>query len=204
MKPDALSRQFTTSEDHTRESPILPPTCVIGVLSWEIESAIREAQQAEPDPGTGPSGLLFVPTSVRSRVLQWAHGGKLTCHPGIHRTITFIKQFAWWPTLAKDIQEYIVACPTCAQNKPVNQSAAGLLHPLLTPSCPWSHIAVDFVTGLPPSSGNTVILTIVDRFSKAAHFVALPKLPTALETARLLSTHVFRLHRKHMSFSPQK
>ncbi|XP_039463522.1 uncharacterized protein LOC120436733 [Oreochromis aureus] len=59
---------------------------------------------------------------------------------------------------------------------------------------PWSHISLDFVTGLPPSAGNTVILTIVDRFSKAAHFVALPKLPTALETARPLTNHVFRLH----------
>lgn len=50
------------------------------------------------------------------------------------------------------------------------------------------------MTGLPPSAGNTVILTIIDCFSKAAHFVALPKLPTALETARLLTQHVFRLH----------
>lgn len=66
VKPDALSRQFTASDDQTHESPILPPTCVIGALSWEIKSTIREAQQAEPDPGTGPPGLLFVPTSVRS------------------------------------------------------------------------------------------------------------------------------------------
>ncbi|KAI3368555.1 hypothetical protein L3Q82_025563 [Scortum barcoo] len=52
----------------------------------------------------------------------------------------------------------------------------------------------DFVTGLPPSNGKTVILTIVDRFSKAAHFVALAKLPTARETADLLANHVVRLH----------
>lgn len=39
-----------------------------------------------------------------------------------------------------------------------------------------------------------MILTIVDRFSKAGHFVALPKLPTALETANLLVEHVFHLH----------
>ena len=53
---------------------------------------------------------------------------------------------------------------------------------------------MDFVTGLPPSEGNDTILTIVDRFSKAVHFVPLPKLPTALETANLLILHVFRLH----------
>lgn len=52
---------------------------------------------------------------------------------------------------------------------------------------------MDFVTGLPPSGGNNTILTIVDRFSKVVHFVPLPKLATALETANLLITHVFRL-----------
>lgn len=63
-KPDALSRQFTVSEDVARDSPILPPTCVIGTLTWEIESAIKEAQRTEPDPGTGPPGSLFVPYQV--------------------------------------------------------------------------------------------------------------------------------------------
>ncbi len=60
-------------------------------------------------------------------------------------------------------------------------------------SHPWSHIALDFVTGLPPSQGNTVILTIVNRFSKAVHFVALYKLPSANETADLLVLNVVRL-----------
>ncbi|KAK9533156.1 hypothetical protein VZT92_008305 [Zoarces viviparus] len=66
----------------------------------------------------------------------------------------------------------------------------------LSPTVPGltSHIAVDFVTGLPPSGGNTTILTIVDRFSKAVHFIPLPKLPSAMETADLLVLHVFRLH----------
>ena len=53
---------------------------------------------------------------------------------------------------------------------------------------------MDFVTGLPPSEGNTVILTIIDRFSKAVHYIPLPKFPSALETADLLSSHVFKLH----------
>lgn len=61
-------------------------------------------------------------------------------------------------------------------------------------SRPWSHIALDFITGLPPSEGNTTILSIVDRFSKSAHLVPLTKLPSATETAQLLVHHVFRLH----------
>lgn len=37
-------------------------------------------------------------------------------------------------------------------------------------------------------------VTIVDQFSKAAHFVPLNKLPTATKTAQLLVLHVFRMH----------
>lgn len=33
---------------------------------------------------------------------------------------------------------------------------------------------MDFIIGLPPSMGFTTILVIVDRFSKVAHFGALP------------------------------
>lgn len=36
-------------------------------------------------------------------------------------------------------------------------------------------------------------MVIVDRFSKAARFIPLPKLPTAKETAELVVNHVFRV-----------
>ena len=93
-----------------------------------------------------------------------------------------------------DIREYVAACTVCARSKTQHQSPAGLLRPLPIPSRPWSHIALDFVTGLPDSQGNSVILTVVDRFSKAAHFIALPKLPSAMETVNLLTEHVIKLH----------
>ena len=75
-----------------------------------------------------------------------------------------------------------------------HQSPSGLLQPLPVPSHPWSHVALDFVTGLPKSEGNDTMLTIVDRFSKSAHYVVLPKLPTASETVDPIVQHAFRPH----------
>ncbi|XP_036072448.1 uncharacterized protein LOC118600012 [Oryzias melastigma] len=49
-------------------------------------------------------------------------------------------------------------------------------------------------TGLPPSNGNTVILTVIDRFSKSAQFIPLPQLPTPMETATILVNQVFLHH----------
>ena len=45
-----------------------------------------------------------------------------------------------------------------------------------------------------PRPVETPPVPVIDRFSKAAHFVALPKLPSSSETADLLVRHVFRLH----------
>lgn len=94
----------------------------------------------------------------------------------------------------EDTRKFVNACPVCIQHKPSHQAPAGLLQPLPMPHRPWSHISLDFVTGLPLSNGHSAILTVVDRFSKMANFGALPKLPSAKETAELMLQHVFRLH----------
>lgn len=116
-----------------------------------------------------------------------------SCYPGTARTRFLVQQRFWWPTLLKDVKEFVSACPICAQFKPRLTPPAGLLHPLPIPRRPWSHISIDFVTGLPPSNVHTTILTVVDRFSKMVHFIPLPKLPSAKETADVLIQHVFRL-----------
>lgn len=88
----------------------------------------------------------------------------------------------------------MAACEICAHGKAQHRVPAGLLHPLSIPRRLWSHIVLDFVIGLPLSKENTVIVTTVDWFSEAAHFLALPKFPTALEPANLLVDQVFWLH----------
>lgn len=195
IKPDALSHQSAGIESPAQEpETILPSTTLVAPLTWEVEERVKAALEDQPSPSSCPPNRLFVPSALRSDVLQWAHCSRLTCHPGIQRTKGFLQQRFWWATLEEDTREFVNACPVCNQHKPSHQAPAGLLQPLPVPHRPWSHISSDFVTGLPPSKGNTCILTVVDRFSKMAHFVPLPKVPSAKETAELVLRHVFRLH----------
>uniref|UniRef100_A0A8C1QTJ1 Gypsy retrotransposon integrase-like protein 1 n=1 Tax=Cyprinus carpio TaxID=7962 RepID=A0A8C1QTJ1_CYPCA len=194
IKPDSLSRIFDRSERPSTPECIFPETLVVSTLTWEIESKVKTALEGVMPPPGCPPNRLFVPEGLRSNVIQWGHCSNVACHPGVNRTKFLVKQRFWWPLMARDIHSFVLACSVCATGKTSNRPPDGLLQPLPVPSRPWSHIALDFITALPPSQGNTVVLTVVDRFSKAAHFIPLPKLPSAKETAVAVVDHVFRLH----------
>ncbi len=193
-KPDALSQIFEAKASPTLPVPILPHERVVAAVTWGVESKVRTALRGTTIPAGCPEGLLFVPESVRTSVLLWGHSSGLACHPGATRTCMLIKQRFWWPSVARDARMFVSAGPVCAAGKGSNRPPAGLLQLLSVPSRPWYHIAMDFVTGLPPVGWHDSSLTVVDRFSKAAHFIPLPKLPSARETATVVLDHVFRIH----------
>ena len=73
----------------------------------------------------------------------------------------------WWPSMEKEVNEYVVACPVCLQNKSSCR--------LPVPCHPWSDILLDYLNSLQAFEGNTTVLTVVER-SKMIHFIPLPRL----------------------------
>ncbi|PNX58197.1 transposon Ty3 gag-pol polyprotein, partial [Trifolium pratense] len=96
--------------------------------------------------------------------------------------------------MKRDIVQYIQSCEICQKAKTVNTSPAGLLQPLPIPSQVWEDIAMDFITGLPSSQGYTVILVVVDRLTKFAHFIPLKTDYTSRSVAEAFMHHIVKLH----------
>ncbi|KAF0933383.1 hypothetical protein E2562_018003 [Oryza meyeriana var. granulata] len=71
---------------------------------------------------------------------------------------------------------------------------AGLLLPLLILTAVWTDVGLDFVEALPRVRGKSVILTVVDRFSKYCHFIPLAHPYTAESVAQAFFADIVRLH----------
>ena len=92
------------------------------------------------------------------------------------------------------VRDWVRSCQTCQRNKTETLRPVGLLQPLEVPSQVWADISMDFIEGLPKVGGKSVILTVVDRFSKYAHFIALGHPYTAASVARAFFDGIVRLH----------
>ena len=69
-----------------------------------------------------------------------------------------------------------------------------MLQPLPIPAGVWEDLSMDFITHMPPSQGFTVILVIVDRYSKGVHLGALPINFSAFKVASLFLDLVCKHH----------
>ncbi|KAL0192337.1 hypothetical protein M9458_010633, partial [Cirrhinus mrigala] len=188
-KTDALHE--TDASSSTNE-PILSPSVIVAPVQWDISTEISEAHLTDPPPAECPPDRTYVPLALRQRLLQLVHATPSSGHPGITATIQLLSNHYWWPTLQPDATSFVKNCTNTSKSS--HQLPAGLIQPLPISRRPWSYIAIDFITDLPPSSGYTTILTVVDRFSKACGFIPLPKLLSALETAEALCDQVFRFY----------
>ena len=100
----------------------------------------------------------------------------------------------YWKNMRKMVKQWVRECDVCQRCKPDLCAYPGLLQPLPIPVRVWSDISMDFVEGSPKSNGKTVILVVVDRLSKYAHFLPLQHPFTAAQVAQVFLDNVYKLH----------
>lgn len=140
--------------------------------------------------------ILCVPhIGLQQTILYEKHCLPIAGHLGVNKTYDTIKKEFYWPTLEKDVQQYIQSCDQCQRNKPTNKKPSGLLQPLTIPTKPWQSISIDLIVQLPiTKQGNTAICTVVDRFSKMTHFIPTTTNVKAPELAEAFFRDIFRIH----------
>jgi hypothetical protein len=139
---------------------------------------------------------LVIPTNstLITKILEELHSSPIGGHSGITRTKARISAQFYWPHMHKDIKNFVQHCMVCQQAKTTTMLPAGLLSPLPIPTQVWEDIAMDFITGLPPSNGFTVIMVVVDRLTKYGHFFPLKSDYDSKKVAEVFMQNVVKLH----------
>jgi len=113
-------------------------------------------------------------TIAQQHILQALHAGAVGGHSGVQATYQRIKALFAWPKLKQTITQFVQGCQICQQAKHEHVKLPRLLQPLPVPEQAWHTVSLDFIEGLPKSYKWDVILVVVDKFSKYAHFCLFP------------------------------
>ncbi|KAL8096190.1 hypothetical protein AgCh_037224 [Apium graveolens] len=111
--------------------------------------------------------------NLRVKIINWNHSSPESDHSGREITLRRIKAIFKWRGMSKQVKQVVSQCKVCQEAKHENVSSPGLLQPLPIPEDVWIDISMDFINGLPKYGEKDVILVVVDRLSKYAHFMPL-------------------------------
>jgi hypothetical protein len=143
------------------------------------------------------SQKLVIPPNdeIRREIMKVWNDSPPAGHLGRDETTRRITQRYYWPGAKHWIADYLKGCATCQQNKNITHHAQTPLYriPSESSACPFSHIAMDLIMGLPMSKGFNAILTIVDHgATRGAIFLPCHTTITGPQIAKLYLQHVYR------------
>ena len=133
-------------------------------------------------------------TTLTQEILQIFHSSELGGHSGERATYQRVKLIFHRQGLKQDVVQFVKQCPVCQLNKAEHTPYPGLLEPLPVPDFAWAHVSMDFVEGLPKSEHKNLILVVVDRFTKYAHFIPLKHPFSAPVVAKAFLHTLVNLH----------
>eukprot|EP00794_Sanderia_malayensis_P015518 gene15518-biopygen11978 len=104
----------------------------------------------------------YVPSSFRRLIFDKLHN---MSHPGIRATQRLITQRYVWPSIQKDLRNWIRSCLQCQRSK-IQRHTVSPLGTFAAPDARFDHVHIDIVGPLPPSNGYRYLFTCVDRFTR--------------------------------------
>jgi len=133
-------------------------------------------------------------SALQTKIIAAFHSSAIGGHSGTKATYQRLKTHFAWKGMKMAVEDFVKQCSVCQQAKHTNHSPPGLLQPLPIPEGVWMDISMDFIEGLPKSNGYSVIMVVVDRLTKFAHFVAVKHPYTTSTIAQLFMDNIVKLH----------
>jgi hypothetical protein len=131
---------------------------------------------------------------LQIQIVKALHASPVGGHSGVQATYHRVKKSFYWPGMKTAVEFFVKQCQVCQQAKHEHVKSPGLLQPLPIPQNSWYDLSMDFIESLPKSNGFSVILVVVDRLTKYAHFVPVKHPYTAQHIAHIFFSNVVKHH----------
>ena len=129
-----------------------------------------------------------VPARLRPSIIKSFHD---LSHPGINATRHLISSRFIWPHINADIRAFVRSCQHCQRAK-IQRHTKPPMGSFQPPDSRFLHIHIDLVGPLPPSHGNSYLLTVVDRFTRWPEAIPLPTMDAVTVARHLVSGWIAR------------
>ena len=135
---------------------------------------------------------IAVPTSLRSSLLEDAHGGLLAGHLAEKRVYDRLRRAYWWQGMRTDVRKHCRSCLACATRRGTGRASCPPLQPIPVGG-PFHTVGVDILKLPQTYEGNQHVVVFLDYLTKWAE--AFPVADQRAETvARLFVEEVICRH----------
>ena len=201
-------RKTPTSSTADGQRPLeeAPKTAVPsgkGVLTLSNELAAKareycvqrkEKKEIQEEKIAKTKKRIYIPADLRKEALREYHDARPAGHPGVGAMMKKVLKHLWWPTIHRDVRQYVRGCQTCQAAKVNTHPTSPPItpHDIASNPFPFKQVLVDLVTDLPPARGCDSILTIVNQgLTKASFFLPTNKTASSAEIAKLYHDAVY-------------
>ncbi|KAA3484322.1 DNA/RNA polymerases superfamily protein [Gossypium australe] len=87
--------------------------------------------------------------NLKHDTLSEAHSSTYSIHSNNTKMNYDLKQMYWWPSMKREICEFVAKCLICHQVQVEHQVSSGLLQPVMIPKWKWERVTMDFISSLP-------------------------------------------------------
>ncbi|GJU05072.1 putative mitochondrial protein [Tanacetum coccineum] len=132
---------------------------------------------------------------LRKELIKYFHNEAIGGHSRVYVSTKKLNAVFYWKGLKKMVKQWVRECDIFQRQKPDLSAYPRLIQPLPIPERVWIEVTMDFIEKLTVSNGKSIIMVVVDRLTKYAHFMALSHPFSASQVAQVFMDNVNKLHR---------